>query len=103
MADPLCLPTTVDGWNEMKSYILDFIKDIFGNPTNNSLLIKENPTNDSIGYFLCRVFCKKSGKLVDISGSIVACWNNDGLRYLDIIFPDSLVCIYNIKPFHIWL
>lgn len=103
MPDPLCLPTTVAGWNEMKSYILDFIKDNFGIPTTNSFIITEDPKNDSMAYFVCHVFCKKSGKPVDIAGGIVACWNSDGLRYLDIMFPKNITKFYNIKPFHIWL
>jgi hypothetical protein len=103
MADPLCLPRTTDGWNEMKSYVLDFIRENCGNPTNNSLLVNEDNMNDGMAYFVCRVFCKKSGKLVDIVGCINACWDKTFSVYLNVVFPKQISDFYNIKPFHIWL
>ena len=96
MADPLCLPKTVDGWNEMKNLIHKSIETIIG-PCS-ALVVLEKEGDDSIAYFRYSAFSQKTGNFIKSIGAVEAVWNNEGKTFLNVIFHDIIH-----PPIHLWL
>ncbi len=97
MADPLCLPNTTSGWEEMRKLITDCIESNLG-PIASNLVIREKEDTDSVAFFETSAFSKYTGIAIKISGKIEASWNKDGMTFLNLVF-DNMKHI----PIHIWL
>ena len=81
MAEPLCLPRTVEQWHEMEKCLKVYLIGLFGLVLN--FQARENPNNDGEGTFSFTVPSNstnnppKHGK-----GFIKALWDSKGHTYL---------------------
>lgn len=96
MADPLCLPKTIDGWEEMRNLISECIKKFIG--PHSGITIREKEGDDSIAFFFFSAFSQKTGKFLDLAGAVGATWNDEGKTFLNVVFDKM-----EHPPVHLWL
>ena len=83
MNEPLCLPRSVDCWEELRHAILQYLGNCHPDPCviEGVPVLREVSRNDSEGVFSYTLLNPHIGRRQQLKGYVSSCWDNDGKTY----------------------